>query len=257
MKKIQRIILLILTFINLAIVAKAQTKEMDRVKVAFANIFKNEVEVYDKINDLKGSPKNILISNDRVEFTIKRKKTIINFDDLFNSVTSFTSTESTYPSGKKYILRSEFTIKDWILYFRLDYEANKQLHHDLALVSQQKERVQHASQLIIFESIAAEYRSLNVKPSMPEEQRKYIVQANGFNEQKMYDKAIELYKKAIEVNQTAYPAAYSNLALLSAQLNKYYLAIYYMKKYLMLEPEASDARIAQDKIYLWEAQLIQ
>jgi len=27
-----------------------------------------------------------------------------------------------------------------------------------------------------------------------------------------------------------------------------------MKKYLMLEPEASDARSAQDKIYEWKAQ---
>jgi tetratricopeptide (TPR) repeat protein len=70
----------------------------------------------------------------------------------------------------------------------------------------------------------------------------------------MYNKAIELYLKAIEVDQTAYPAAYSNLALLSAQTKRFNDAIFYMKKYLMLEPEASDARGAQDKIYLWEAQ---
>ena len=257
MKKNQRITLLILALITVTDLAKAQTEEMNRVKATVANIFKNEVEVYDKINDLKGSPKNVLISNDRVEFTIKRHKTIINLSDLFNSVVSFTSTESTGTNSKKYIVSSELTLKDCVLYFRLNYEADKQLHHDLALVSQQKERERYASQLIIFEPIAAEYRSLNVKPSIPEEQRKYIVQANGYNEQKMYDKAIELYKKAIEVNQTAYPAAYSNLSLLSAQLNRFNAAIYYMKKYLMLEPEASDARSAQDKIYLWETQIIQ
>ena len=28
-----------------------------------------------------------------------------------------------------------------------------------------------------------------------------------------------------------------------------------MKKYLLLEPDASDARSAQDKIYEWKAQL--
>ena len=71
----------------------------------------------------------------------------------------------------------------------------------------------------------------------------------------MYDKAIELYNKAIEVDQSAYPAGYSNLALLSAQINKFDAAIFYMKKYLLLEPEATDARSAQDKIYEWEAQI--
>ncbi len=62
-----------------------------------------------------------------------------------------------------------------------------------------------------------------------------------------------MYLKAIEVDQTAYPAAYSNLALLSAQIDNYEAAIYYLKKYLMLEPE--DARAAQDKIYEWEGKL--
>jgi tetratricopeptide (TPR) repeat protein len=104
-----------------------------------------------------------------------------------------------------------------------------------------------------FKPIANQYCTLKVKPQVSEEQRKYIVQANSFNQDKVYDKAIELYNKAIEIDQTAYPAAYSNLALLSAQINKFDAAIYYMKKYLLLEPESSDARSAQDKIYEWEA----
>jgi len=108
------------------------------------------------------------------------------------------------------------------------------------------------SLITAFKPLAAEYCALKVKPTVTEEQRKYIVQANALNQQKMYEKAIELYTKAIEIDQTAYPAAYSNLALLSAQLHKFDAAIYYMKKYLLLEPEASEARSAQDKIYEWE-----
>ena len=111
------------------------------------------------------------------------------------------------------------------------------------------------SLIIIFKPIAAQYCLLRVKPFVSEEQRKYIVQANGFNGQKLYDKAIELYLKAIKLDQTAYPAAYSNLALLYAQLNKFDAAIYNMKKYLMLVPEAEDARNCQDKIYEWEVQI--
>lgn len=108
------------------------------------------------------------------------------------------------------------------------------------------------SLLNVFKPVASQYCALKEKPQVSEEQRKYIVQANIFNEQKNYEKAIELYNKAIELDQTAFPAAYSNLALLSAQLSQFDEAIYNMKKYLLLEPDAAEARSDQDKIYEWE-----
>ena len=40
---------------------------------------------------------------------------------------------------------------------------------------------------------------------------------------------------------------YANLAFLSAQIRKLNAAIYYMKKYLLPEPESSDACIARIK----------
>ncbi len=42
------------------------------------------------------------------------------------------------------------------------------------------------------------------------------------------------------------------MALLSAQMKWFNSAIPYMKQYLMLVPDAKDARKAQDKIYEWE-----
>jgi len=105
---------------------------------------------------------------------------------------------------------------------------------------------------IQFSTLVAKYREMEVKPSVTEEQRKYIVQANMFNQKKEYSKAIDLYKKVIEVNATSYPAAYYNLALLEAQISSYKEAISFMKKYLLLVPDAPDARAAQDKIYEWE-----
>lgn len=114
--------------------------------------------------------------------------------------------------------------------------------------------VQHYDSLLArFKTIADQYHALQVKPFVSEEQRKYIVQANAMSQNKEYNKAIDLYNKALEVDQTAYPAAYSNLALLSSQIQNYDGAIFYMKEYLLLEPEAADARSAQDKIYEWEA----
>lgn len=138
----------------------------------------------------------------------------------------------------------------------------KEKEHDWELVDylyffQQANIIPFSDQLVLFEPIAAKYRGLQVKPTISEEQRKYIVQANLFNQQRNYVKAIELYNKAIELDPIAYPAGYSNLALILAQVNDFVAAIYNMKKYLLLEPEAPDSRSAQDKIYEWEAQITQ
>lgn len=111
------------------------------------------------------------------------------------------------------------------------------------------------SERVKFDSLVQKYRSIEVKPLMTEEQRKLIVQANFQLRQKQFQKAIDSYEKALAVNPIAYPAAYSNMALIEAQLANYPKAIEYMKKYLMLEPDASDARASQDKIYEWETQL--
>ena len=107
----------------------------------------------------------------------------------------------------------------------------------------------------IFQQKAAQYRSLKIKPPVSEEQRKFIVQANALNQEKNYKRAIELYQKAVEVDPVSYPGAYFNTALLYAQMKRFNMAIFNMKKYLLLVPEAKDARTAQDKIYEWEIKL--
>ena len=88
-----------------------------------------------------------------------------------------------------------------------------------------------------------------------EEQRKYIVQANSMTKQRQYGQAQAKFLKVIEVDPTSYPAAYSNMALLAAQENQTRTAIFRMKQYLMLVPDAGDARSAQDKIYEWEGRI--
>jgi len=126
---------------------------------------------------------------------------------------------------------------------------------DALLFIQDQERKSgeaRAGQLTTFAAAAANYRSLTTKPAMSEEQRKAIVQANALSQQKNYGKAIERYLKANDLDPTSYPAAYHNLALLHAQEQDPVMAIFYMKHYLLLEPDAKDARSAQDKIYEWE-----
>jgi tetratricopeptide (TPR) repeat protein len=111
------------------------------------------------------------------------------------------------------------------------------------------------SLLTAFKPVAEQYQILEVKPAVPEEQRKYIVQANVLNEEKKYSKALNFYEKAIKINPVSYPAAYYNMALIAAQTEDFRYAIFNMKKYLMLKPAAEDSRAAQDKIYVWELKL--
>lgn len=88
-----------------------------------------------------------------------------------------------------------------------------------------------------------------------EDQRKLIIQANYFNDNKNYAKALEFYNNAIKINQFSYPDAYYNMALIAAELKYYNYAILNMKKYLLLKPDADDARKAQDKIYEWDVNI--
>lgn len=194
-----------------------------------------------------GSEKNIRVLEDRIDFTKNDEKTSVPFKLIIKDLKygEFYGRLSIYFGDFEILVKGKEAGQKVKNEFELLIEKNNNIYYE-----------NRKTQLVLFEKNAAEYRALKVKPPVSEEQRKYIVQANAFNEKKMYNDAIRLYEQAIVVDQTAYPAAYSNLALLSAQVKKYDDAIYHMKKYLLLVPEAADARGAQDKIYEWEALII-
>jgi len=236
-------------------VVTAQTKKLDKPRAEIAELLNKTVEVMElKSGDDKytfwGRTKGTLVFDDRIEFRrLNRENIIVYFSDIIDYQITIN-----FDAINK---RDNVYFGNLIIFIN-GKGSNRRFYDDLIIIQKQLKNQlieKRNSQLVLFQPMAEQYRSLKIKPKISEEQRKYIIQANGFNDQKMYDKAIELYLKAIEVDQTAYPAAYSNLALLSAQTKRFNDAIFYMKKYLMLEPEASDARSAQDKIYLWEAQI--
>jgi tetratricopeptide (TPR) repeat protein len=239
--------------------------DMSIVRADISELFKKNsrgqiaywIYIFDQKNNLRDKPDNVLVLEDRIEFKLKRQNTIIYFSDLLydNIIEVHETLPVTKDNGDVIISSTYFWLGNFGFSGCYSNEPIKQLADDLFSIQYYLNEKRYSSQLTLFEPIAAQYRVLNVKPPVSEEQRKYIVQANSFNEEMQYTKAIELYKKAIEVDQTAYPAAYFNLALLSAQVNTFDAAIYYMKKFLMLELESPDARSAQDKIYEWEAKL--
>ncbi len=236
--------------------ANAQTDEINKAIAEISKLLKNEATVSksDKITGSYttwGTQENIFVFDDRIEFRRGEELTIF----YFSKLDAYSLSNSNTTSGSD-TLETSAKIEEFLIKYENSAYGAK-LFCNLSFIGRSiwKDKMEklYTPQLILFEPVAAQYRELTLKPSVSEEQRKYIVQANSFNEQKAYNAAIELYIKATDIDQTSYPAAYYNLALLSATVSKFYEAIYYMKKYLMLVPGAEDARKAQDKIYEWEA----
>ncbi len=226
-------------------------------KAKLKNLLEN-ISVRDKSVNYGSNLQDVSVFDDRIEITYITFKTFsktkypstVYFSDILDDDLTVLRLYDLWPEGYD---RLEFRN---FYFIALKNNGDLRGLADYLFYFQHRLNAQRYDSLIaVFKPIAALYCALMLKPPLSEEQRKYIVQANSFNQQKQYNKAIQLYNKVNELDQTSYPAAYSNLALLSAQVNKFDAAIYYMKKYLMLEPEADDARSAQDKIYLWEAQL--
>ncbi len=152
--------------------------------------------------------------------------------------------------------------KDMQIYFCFNYEMNdKEKYSNAKLIVDAlyalkniNYEVSFTDDLKNFEVAAEQYRNMSPKPEISEEVRKYVVQATSMANDKKYDEAIIKYNKAIEIDPV-YPDAHFNLALLCAQSEDYERAIFEMKKYLLLVPDAKDARAAKDKIYEWEAKM--
>jgi tetratricopeptide (TPR) repeat protein len=261
MKIIRFITLLAVVILNCTNAQTAETKSLmlnnpnlksgnegtSKAIADIAELFKNKITIewIDGITpgySYFGTQKDVSVFEDRIEFRRNGNKSIVNFSDIIdydirNFKEDLNNSEAVFG---KYLI--EFRVSGW----------GKRLVDDFVIIQNQLNEKRNAS-LVLFEQVAAQYHALKVKPPVKEGQRKYIVQGNMYSQEKYYSNAIEMYNKVIEIDQTAYPAAYSNIALLYAQLNNFNAAIYNMKKFLLLEPDASDARSAQDKIYEWEA----
>ena len=124
----------------------------------------------------------------------------------------------------------------------------------LARQAQQEQAVKDAADLEAFKPKAAAWRQLAVKPQVPEEALRHQVLAEYAYKQKDVPKAITEYTEALRIFPY-WPAGQNNLAFLAAEVGTrpgYNVAIHHMKMYLELAPDASDAKAAQDSIFVWE-----
>ena len=251
MKSIRLLLAILFMFSAIWVSGQTEKEQASKIKSHLSELFKVKNNVSVAIHNsaqegyvVKGETKNIFVLDDRIEFQLKGFIAIIYFSEIIDNL--ITNAETTGNSEVLYMGNAMLFINDKGI--REKIEGDCKLLQDLYWKKRNEE-------LILFKSVADQYRLLKIKPAVSEEQRKFIVQANMFNQEKDYEKAISFYNIVIKIDQTSFPAAYCNLALLSAQLFKYHSAIYNMKKYLMLEPEAIDGRNCQDKIYEWEAKI--
>ncbi len=98
------------------------------------------------------------------------------------------------------------------------------------------------------------YRRDSGNPRINEASRKLLVQAQVAIREKQFDLASRRLFEARNL-QPAAPMAWYNLALVSGEQQKYGDAIYFMQGFLILAPDAPQARGAQDLIYEWQARL--
>lgn len=102
-----------------------------------------------------------------------------------------------------------------------------------------------------FHKIVLAYQKKAVKPQLPEDARRFKVQAEGAVRDKEFTDAVGLYGQALKIAPW-WPEGHFNRALVLGEVGQFEAAIFEMKRYLLLSPDAPNARAAQDKIYVWE-----
>ena len=99
------------------------------------------------------------------------------------------------------------------------------------------------------------YPKLKEKPGISEPCRRLLVQAQTLMDAKRYFDALDTLAAATWAEPYR-PEIWFNLALIRGEgedCKDLKAAVEHMKTYLKLAPDAPDARMAQDKIYAWEA----
>lgn len=105
-----------------------------------------------------------------------------------------------------------------------------------------------------FRQQADAWRALPQPPPLSETARQYKIAAEAAVHDRQWPEAARHYRAALAIDPM-WPQGHFNLALLYAELKLFEYAGVEMQKYLLLMPDAANARQAQDKIYEWRAQL--
>jgi tetratricopeptide (TPR) repeat protein len=103
-----------------------------------------------------------------------------------------------------------------------------------------------------FQKRAAAWRALPSKPPISDEVNKHWLLAEDELKEKHFDAALTEYEAALEIDPL-WPVGQFNAAMLNGELKNYDDAVWHMRCYLELTPNASDAQSAHDQMLLWQA----
>lgn len=104
-----------------------------------------------------------------------------------------------------------------------------------------------------FEAALAAFRAGGVGPEIGENVRRHKVLAETAVRDKRLWEAAAAFEEGLTLAPW-WPQGNYNLALVFGELRADALAARYMQRYLQLVPDAANARAAQDKIYVWQAE---
>jgi hypothetical protein len=111
--------------------------------------------------------------------------------------------------------------------------------------------VDDAGAFIGFQEKARAWRALPQKPPLPEDVRRFKMAAEDAVRKKDFDKAADYYEQGLAV-EPLWPDGQLNAALAYGELDLDALAVFHMKRYLELSPDAENAKKYRDQLSIWE-----
>jgi hypothetical protein len=132
-----------------------------------------------------------------------------------------------------------------------DVELGKQFVDVLATLQRTVNAPPSPEEETRFADVAKAYRDANPKPPRPEALVRFQVQAEGAIRDKDFAGAEDYFAQGLHVAPW-WPDGHYNRAVVLAETGDYAPATLEMQRYLLLVPEASNAREAQNMIYDWQ-----
>lgn len=105
--------------------------------------------------------------------------------------------------------------------------------------------------LATFQKSAVEWRQAKLKPPLSPEADRHRILAEEAVRRNDLEAAVQHYDEALEATPM-WPEGWMNAALIYAELKDYEYAAERMKRYLVLLPDAPDAKAARTQMIVWE-----
>jgi tetratricopeptide (TPR) repeat protein len=152
--------------------------------------------------------------------------------------------EKRYPMAEFSVCASlvEMTFTDFSAAEKKFDELTKHLHTALAFRE--------------FQQKAAAWRALPAKPPISDDVKQHRLLAEDAYQQKQFDTAAAEYEAGLEIDPL-WAQGHFNAAVIYGELKDYDDAVWHMRCYLELLPNAPDAQDARDQMLLWQGKLKQ